>query len=184
MKKILSLLLALGLCFGLTGCSDEDTKPKENNTKDEINEDKQDEKKDDEKDEAKVYGIGETVTYSEDGKNLINFVVNSVKITEDRNQFDDSNPAQVIVINYTYENIADKDDVYISSLNFKVIDEGGNVCETYPAGANLYPQATPIGAKSTGEEAYGLIQQSSKIKLIVEFQLFGDAKTTLELPMQ
>lgn len=45
MKKILSLLLALGLCFGLTGCSDEDTKPKENNTKDEINEDKQDEKK-------------------------------------------------------------------------------------------------------------------------------------------
>ena len=34
MKKILSLLLALGLCFGLTGCSDEDTKPKENNTKD------------------------------------------------------------------------------------------------------------------------------------------------------
>lgn len=45
MKKILSLLLALGLCFGLTGCSDEDTKPKENNTKDEINEDKQDEKR-------------------------------------------------------------------------------------------------------------------------------------------
>lgn len=142
------------------------------------------EKKEEKKEEEKIYGIGETVTYSEKDKDILKFVVNSVKVTEERNQFNDSNPAQVIVINYTYENIADEDDVFISSVNFKVIDEGGNVCETYPAGINEYPQAAPIGAKSTGEEAYGLKQQSSKIKLIVEFDFLRDTKATFELPIQ
>ena len=33
-----------------------------------------------------------------------------------------------------------EDDIYFSSINFKVIDEGGNVCETYPASINTYPQ--------------------------------------------
>ena len=142
------------------------------------------EKKEEKKEEEKIYGIGETVTYSKKDNDILKFVVNSVKVTEERNQFNDSNPAQVIVINYTYENIADEDDVFISSVNFKVIDEGGNVCETYPAGINEYPQAAPIGAKSTGEEAYGLKQQSSKIKLIVEFDFLGDTKATFELPIQ
>lgn len=188
MKRVLSFLLVLGLCLGLAGCSSGDTKSPDNDTKNKSNEEKKDnsdeKKKNTKKEEAKVYGIGETVTYSEDDQALINFVVNSVKVTDERNQFEESNPAQVVVINYTYENIADENDVYISSINFKVIDEGGNVCETYPAGANVYPQATPAGAKSTGEEAYGLIQQSSKIKLIVEFKFLSDKKATFELPIQ
>ena len=53
--------------------------------------------------------------------------------------------------------------IFFSSINFKVIDESGNVCETYPASTDTYPQTAPIGTKSEGEEAYGLKQQSSKI---------------------
>lgn len=64
-----------------------------------------------------------------------------------------------------------------------MIDEGGNVCETYPASINTYPQTAPVGTKSEGEEAYGLKQQSSKIKLVVDLDYFGN-KVTYELPIQ
>ena len=64
-----------------------------------------------------------------------------------------------------------------------MIDEGGNVCETYPASINTYPQTAPVGTKSEGEEAYGLKQKSSKIKLVVDFDYFGN-KVTYELPIQ
>lgn len=114
---------------------------------------------------------------------MIHFTVDSVRNTDDRNEFADSQPEQVIIIHYSYENIANEDDIYFSSINFKVIDEGGNVCETYPASINTYPQTTPIGTKSEGEEAYGLKQQSSKIKLIVELDYSG-TKATYELPIQ
>ena len=71
----------------------------------------------------------------------------------------------------------------VIAINFKVIDEGGNVCETYPASINTYPQMAPAGTKSEGEEAYGLKQQSSKIKLVVDLDYFGN-KVTYELPIQ
>ena len=89
----------------------------------------------------------------------------------------------MIVMNLQIVNQNNEDDIYFSSINFKVIDEGGNVCETYPASINTYPQTTPIGTKSEGEEAYGLKQQSSKIKLIVELDYSG-TKATYELPIQ
>ena len=136
-----------------------------------------------EKKEEKIYTIGETVTYTKNSKDLIHFTVDSVRNTDDRNEFADSQPEQVIIIHYSYENIANEDDIYFSSINFKVIDEGGNVCETYPASIDTYPQTAPIGTKSEGEEAYGLKQQSSKIKLIVELDYSG-TKATYELPIQ
>ena len=132
----------------------------------------------------KIYTIGETVTYTKNSKDLIHFTVDSVRNTDDRNEFADSQPEQVIIIHYSYENIANEDDYFIFQVfNFKVIDEGGNVCETYPASINTYPQTAPIGTKSEGEEAYGLKQQSSKIKLIVELDYSG-TKATYELPIQ
>ena len=41
----------------------------------------------------------------------------------------------------------------------------------------------PAGTKREGEEAYGLKQQSSKIKLVVDLDYFGN-KVTYELPIQ
>lgn len=168
MKKILSLCLVLLTSFSLCACSSEEKEVKTNNKT---------------KTEEKIYGVGETATYKKDGKELVHFTVNSVSTTSDRNEFADSQPEQVIIIHYSYENIANEEDVYFSSVNFKVIDEGGNVCETYPASINTYPQTAPIGTKSEGEEAYGLKQQSSKIKLVVDLDYFGN-KVTYELSIQ
>ena len=163
MKKIIKIILVLFVTLTLGACGSSEEKDTNKPTKTE------------EKKEEKIYTIGETVTYTKNSKDLIHFTVDSVRNTDDRNEFADSQPEQVIIIHYSYENIA--------NINFKVIDEGGNVCETYPASINIYPQTAPIGTKSEGEEAYGLKQQSSKIKLIVELDYSG-TKATYELPIQ
>jgi len=157
MKKIIKIVLVLFVTLTLGACGSSEEKDTNKPTKTE------------EKKEEKIYTIGETVTYTKNSKDLIHFTVDSVRNTDDRNEFADSQPEQVIIIHYSYENIA--------------IDEGGNVCETYPASINTYPQTAPIGTKSEGEEAYGLKQQSSKIKLIVELDYSG-TKATYELPIQ
>lgn len=171
MKKIIKIVLVLFVTLTLGACGSSEEKDTNKHTKTE------------EKKEEKIYTIGETVTYTKNSKDLIHFTVDSVRNTDDRNEFSDSQPEQVIIIHYSYENIANEDDIYFSSINFKVIDEGGNVCETYPASIDTYPQTVPIGTKSEGEEAYGLKQQSSKIKLIVELDYSG-TKATYELPIQ
>ena len=45
------------------------------------------EEKKEEKKEEKIYTIGETVTYTKNSKDLIHFTVDSVRNTDDRNEF-------------------------------------------------------------------------------------------------
>lgn len=176
MKKNLSTLLCLGLLMGVSGCSNDEVSGGST--------DKDSEQKEEKKEEKKVYGLDDVITYSEDGKELYTFKINSVKTTKERNQFSDKKPEQVVVIDYTYENIGSDEDVYVSgSSNFTVIDEDGNVCETYPAGADKNPKETPKGAKCTADEAFGLLKKSSKIKIRFK-ESFGSAEANFELDIK
>lgn len=133
----------------------------------------------------KVYGLNETWTV--DGQFSLTFT--SAMLTDDRNQFDDSNPAQVVILTYNYENIGvEKNimDLYISSSNFSVIDGSGVVATSYPASTE-YPQETPIGAKCLGaQEAYGLKTASSEVT--VKVSVYGEGyeshEATFKLPVQ
>ncbi|OCN05875.1 hypothetical protein A4S06_07480 [Erysipelotrichaceae bacterium MTC7] len=177
MRKFLSMFLVLGMMFALVGCNEGEASKKED--VEEIENDGSDTKKEDEK----VYGIGEVIEYAEDDDVKYTFVINSVSLSEERNQFEESNPAQVVKINYSYENVNDDEDVYISSMNFTVVDGGGNVCDTYPNGGE-YPQAAPKGAKSSGDEFYGLKETSTSIKLRFKPAMFGGPEVQFELPIQ
>lgn len=98
--------------------------------------------------------------------------INSVTTTADRNQFSDKSPAQVVIIDYTYENLGYTgmlQDLYISASSFSVIDQIGEMAYTYPASTAGYATPTPVGAKCVGaQEAFGLNNESSSITLIVE----------------
>jgi len=122
--------------------------------------------------ENKQYKLGET--WVVDG--LWKLTFNSVTSTDYRNPFHDSNPSQVVILDYTYENLGyegDIQDLYISSLDFSVIDEHGNVASTYPANTTKYPQVVPIGARCVGaQQGYGLEEESTKITVYVE--LYGN----------
>lgn len=93
--------------------------------------------------------------------------INSVTVTEDRNQFSDSNPAEVVIIDYTYENIGYKkniQDLYL--MPDQVIDGKNELAQTYPVLVDG-PQPTPIGAKcANAQVAFGLKNPSSKIKVV------------------
>jgi hypothetical protein len=171
MKKLTFVLLALCLSVAVVGC-DTDVSISSDGTGTSPTP----------ADTASAFGLGEKVTVKDkSGTAMYTLVINSVKLTDERNQFADTDPAYVIVINYTYENLANESDLFISSMNFKVIDADGNVCATYPAGVKDYPQQTPMGAKCTGEEAYGLTADG-KFKLMFYDNMFNSkADATFEL---
>lgn len=187
-KKIVSAILVLTMCFGLTACGDSSTDSKDSADTQKTGESaaqKKDEEKEEKKDEPKEYGVGET--WSVDGK--FNFTFTSAALSEDRNPFDESNPAQVVLLTFDYENTGFEGimDLYFSETSFTVIDEAGEVAGTYPLNISNYPQETPAGARCTGAQAaYGLKNQSSTITVTVNQvdNSFTEDKATFKLTLQ
>ena len=134
----------------------------------------------------KVYGLNETWTV--DG--LWSLTFTSVTQTEERNQYSDKTPAQVIYLNYDYENIgyqSDLQDLYIGSTSFQIIDSAGEIAETYPLTSTTYPQQIPVGAKCVGaQECIALNNASDNIKIIVSLydNNYTEHTATFELPVQ
>ena len=134
----------------------------------------------------KVYGLNETWTV--DGLWALTFT--SVTQTEERNQYSDKTPAQVVYLNYNYENLgyqSDIQDLYISTNSFQIIDSAGAIAETYPLTSTTYPQQVPVGAKCIGaQECIALTNASDKIKVIVSLydNNYTEHTATFELPIQ
>jgi hypothetical protein len=116
----------------------------------------------------KEYGLGDTWTV--DG--LWSLTFNSVSTTDERNKYSDKTPDQVIILDYTYENLGYNGkimDLFISSASMKVIDGNGEVAATYPGNITTHPKETPVGAKCVGaQEVFGLNNESSTITIYVE----------------
>ncbi|TGY43198.1 DUF4352 domain-containing protein [Clostridium perfringens] len=100
--------------------------------------------------------------------------INSIKTTEERNEFSEDKPKQVILIDYQYENKSFKNSdgqkLYIDEYAFVVMDGEGNVLRPYPSNMDKAPQAVPVGGKCTAEIAYGVPTDSNTIRLQFERQ--------------
>ena len=95
--------------------------------------------------------------------------VHGAETTNDRNEFSDKKPEQVIRVTYSYENLGYKgevQDLFITPEN--LVDEAGEMADTYPIDTNpVHP--TPIGAKmKNAQEAYALNNKSKQVKVIFE----------------
>ncbi len=118
---------------------------------------------------------------NEDGKFRIRFT--SVKETSERNQFSDKRADRVIIVEYEYENLTREDDLYISSMNFKMYDKDNNALETYPSTEVKYADSISLGRKTTASEAYALNNNQNYIELEFYDNMFNskaDAKFILE----
>lgn len=133
--------------------------------------------------EDKVYGLNEE--WVVDGQWKVK--VTGVTVTTQRNQFSDTNPAEVVVVNYTYENLGYTDDIQDLFLTPKtVIDGAKKVVSTYPVSLPNNPKPTPVGAVCEAQEAFGLTVASDKIQ--INFEKFGSKdktkhKATFEVPV-
>ena len=86
--------------------------------------------------------------------------INSVKATEERSEYADSQPSAVYVIDYTYENIGYEDDImdglYIELSSGQIVDSQGKMGYPYPGNITNYPAETPVGASCDAETTIGV----------------------------
>ncbi|MBR1778928.1 MAG: hypothetical protein IJ758_00260 [Clostridia bacterium] len=118
------------------------------------------------KEEKKIYSVGEAISMKNaEGEERFKVTVDSVSLTDERNQYTEKAPAQVIIIKYTYENVGSRSDVYYPSTCLKVTDEKGNECDKYPLSLNAYPKSISKGEKCTAKSAFGIEEPSTKVTI-------------------
>lgn len=83
--------------------------------------------------------------------NQWNFTFNSIKETERRNKFSTEFPTQLVVLDFSYENLGYTgfyQDLYFSKYDFTIIDSNGEiVSKGYPLINLKAPQVLPVGTK-------------------------------------
>mgnify|MGYP001159200543 FL=1 len=145
MKRLLLLLFALILSIALVACdesSSSDDSGKDDKPKTEKKEDKKEEKK-----EEKKLGLGDTAEVAN-----IKFTVKSVSTTDERNEFDESDPAIVVKVEYELENNSDEE--IPVGMDLQAYDGTGNKVESYPLD-NTMGSLAP-GKKIQGTEHFGI----------------------------
>ena len=176
MKKWLVCILSVVMIFALAACGGKSSESADTDKAEKA--EKQTETKQTVK-EDKVYGVGDTWTV--DGQ--WSLTVDSIEVTDERNEFDESNPEQVVYIKYHYENLGWEDEdglmdgLFIAPEN--VIDSDGNMCDEYPVNPDeIYADEVPVGAKCNGAEAYGLIKAGSPVTVnFIERDSSGNKQT-------
>lgn len=149
-KKILSIMLLCAIAFATTACSSGVSKSEYNKVVKERDDYKAQlealtgQSQDDassEKESKNEFSVGETWEVS----GLFKMTVDSVEQSDQRNEFEETNPGAVYIITYTYENIGINEDLYVD-MESKIVDSAGKMGTSYPGDKELYPQSVPIGA--------------------------------------
>ena len=157
MKKLLLLMLTLIFSLALVAC-DEGTTNTSNDNSEEM--DKTDEntedvvENEDDSEEKRTLTVGDTVEL--DG---VKFTLKSVTTTDERNEFEESDPTAVIKIEYELENLSDEEIPYGAEIT--VYDAEGNQMEPYPLDnsmGSLAPGKKVQGVEHHGIEAVGTIE--------------------------
>lgn len=114
-------------------------------------------------------------TYTVSGSNgKYNITIEGIRFTDKRNQFSDKNVEKVMFLDFSYENVDSTEEVYISDMDFKIMDDEGNVLETYPVSdENRNSQRLPIGGKCKASATFGLPKASKNLKVLYYDNMFG-----------
>lgn len=158
MKKLLALISAsaflLAACDDVdTPTDDEDSAAVEDDTEadateseeveEDVNADEENAEANDEEgpEESELLSIGESITIDD-----ITMTITNAEFTDERNQFEEDEPENVIAIYYTLEN--DTDDDYGYGMDFDVYVDGSQ--------ADTYPNDNSMGSVSSGRSTDGV----------------------------
>ena len=134
------------------------------------------------KSEVSKYKLNEDIYITNSsGKYRLKFT--KIYETNDRNQYSDITANRVVIVEYEYENLTLPNDLYISSMDFKVYDKENNVLESYPATETKYASAVATGRKATASEAFALNSSSNYIELDYYDNIFNskaDCRVVIE----
>jgi hypothetical protein len=96
--------------------------------------------------------------------------IEGARATEERNEFSEKEVKQVVILDYNYENInfgeKSGNDLYIDEYAFQVLDDEGNVLDTYPIyDENRTPKNTPSGGKCKASATFGVNSDSKNLNV-------------------
>lgn len=140
-RKIVIILVAIVMC--LTGCSNEETSSIP---------------------EQVVKGLNEKVEIEASYGNYT-LTIKSVAESTKRNDFAETQPKRIIIVEYDYENIDCTENITISYLYFHAYDSEGNLLNIYPSTEVKNSNLISAGGKTSASMAYGLESETDKIKL-------------------
>lgn len=174
-RRIVLIALALVLALALCACGTT-TDPADSNGSSGNNESVGDTSKNE---PVKTeFNIGETWTV--DGQ--WSLVVNSVTATEDRNEFAETNPAAVYVVDYTYTNIGYTDqsglmDGLFFGMDDSIVDCAGVMGYSYPGDVTKYANEAPVGATCNAQSCVG-VDNAGTFKInVVQYDGNGNKQT-------
>lgn len=107
------------------------------------------------------------VITGESGADLCTLTINSIKVTDERNEEDTETPEKVIIVDYTYENTASEDPLLFDDMSFKLLD-GDTVCKPYYLSTLTPAEAAPKGKSSTGQIAFSVGADCKEVTLFFE----------------
>lgn len=99
-----------------------------------------------------------------------NLTIEGARTTEERNEFSEKEVKQVVILDYNYENInfgeGNGTDLYIDEYAFQVLDDEGNVLDTYPVSdENRIAKETPVGGKCKASATFGVNSDSKNLNV-------------------
>lgn len=112
--------------------------------------------------------VGQTIKM-QDNNGEWEFAIEGTRVTTERNSYSEKKPKKVIFFDYNYKNISyNRDLIVFEGLQFKLMDEEGNILNTYPVSDYArMPKAIPAGAKCKATQALGLETDSKKITVVL-----------------
>ena len=154
-KKWFSLGLTLLSVSILVACGNSSSKSsdasKETKTEKSATTEKSSEKK-------STYAIGDKIVFDKQAE----YTITNVEWTDERNDFDETNPDKVLKVTYNFKNLSD---IYLAVVVDIDLFVGGNKMETYP-------NTNSMGSISPGRSMEGAVQH---------FGVKGDGKLELEV---
>lgn len=113
--------------------------------------------------------------------------IEGARSTDKRNQFSEKKVNKVVILDYSYanESFGEKvaKDLYIDSSAFQVLDDEGNVLDTYPVNdENRVSKGTPVGGKCKGSATYAVTAESKNLN--VTFKRGSEKVATIIVPIQ
>ena len=99
-----------------------------------------------------------------------NLTIEGARATDERNKFSEKEVKKVVILDYSYENISfgetSGEDLYIDEYAFQVLDDEGNVLDTYPVNdENRTPKSTPVGGKCKASATFGVTTESENLNV-------------------
>lgn len=128
-----------------------------------------------------VYTFGQP--WVVDGK--WSLTINSITATDQRNEYAEKNPAQVLIIDYSYENIGEPDGIFFDLSYGQIVDSTGLMGYSYPGDIVNYPQTAPVGATCNAQACIAVDNVSTEIKITISQydSTFAECSATFSLPI-